>query len=177
MRSASHQRGQDFERAGRVAWRVVFEDFTAIGGLIGILTSPNGTRDAGVKRVLLVATHELFRQSFAQVLGASLDLQLEVVEASSFADARALTADLATEGLDAALVDIELPDGDGMALVREMSSGALHIPVLVLSAYLDPWHSDLAWQARQAGAKGLLSKMSSLEEAAAAVKRLTELGS
>lgn len=126
-----------------------------------------------MKRVLLVDPHELFRESFARALQSSPELEVEIVQASSFEEARTLIADLKTEGFDAALVDIELPDGDGTALVGEMRRATPRIRVLVLSSEVDPSHSGLARQTRQAGAEGLLSKMASLEEATAAVERLT----
>lgn len=134
-----------------------------------------------MKRVLLVDPHELFRESFARALQSSPELEVEILQSSSFEEARTLIADLKTEGFakgsakgfDAALVDIELPDGDGTALVGEMKRATPSIPVLVLSSDLDPAHSGLARLTRQAGAEGLLSKMASLEEATAAVKRLT----
>ena len=130
-----------------------------------------------MKRVLLVDPHELFRESFARALQASPELEVEIVQASSFEEARTLIADLKMEGFakgfDAALFDIEPPDGDGTALVDEMRCATPTVPVLVLSADLYPSRSGLARLTRQAGAEGLLPKMASLEEATAAVKRLT----
>lgn len=130
-----------------------------------------------MKRILLVDPHELFRESFARALQSSPELEVQIVQATSFEEARTLMADLRTagsaKGFDAALLDIELPDGDGTALVREMHRATPRIPVLVLSAELDLQHSDLERRTRQAGAVGLLTKMASLEEATAAVKRLT----
>lgn len=128
-----------------------------------------------MKRILLVAPHELFRESFARALGSSL--QVEIVQASSFKRGHALISDLMAgheeaEGFDVALVDTELSDRDGKALIRKMSHAVPRIPVLILSTSLDLSRSGLSWQARLAGADGLLSKMASLDEAATAVSRL-----
>ena len=73
-------------------------------------------------------------------------------------------------GLDAALIDVRLPDGDGLDLVRELNDGAAgRIPTLVLTAYLD----HMAARAMDAGAQGALSKVVSVPETTEAIKRLT----
>jgi DNA-binding response OmpR family regulator len=54
-----------------------------------------------------------------------------VTRAGSLADARAI---LATEALDLAIVDRMLPDGDGLALVREMRRGDDWTPAILLTA-------------------------------------------
>lgn len=97
-----------------------------------------------MKRILLVDPNDLFRESFARALQFSPELEVEMLQASSFDEARTLIADLKTEGFDAALVDIELPDGDGTALVSEMHRATPRVPTLVLSSDLDPARSGLA---------------------------------
>jgi two-component system response regulator DevR len=77
-------------------------------------------------------------------------------------------------GLDAALIDVRLPDGDGLDLVREINDGAaVRIPTLVLTAYLDP---TVAARAMDAGAQGALSKVVTVPETAEAINRLTSAG-
>lgn len=100
-----------------------------------------------MKRILLVAPHELFRESFARALGSSL--QVEIVQASSFKRGHALISDLMAgheeaEGFDVALVDTELSDRDGKALIRKMSHAVPRIPVLILSTSLDLSRSGLS---------------------------------
>jgi two-component system response regulator DevR len=111
-------------------------------------------REGGMeKRILLVEDNARFREDFA----------------------RALERALAAESLDAALIDVRLPDGDGLDLVRELHNGdaGAHIPTLVLTAYLD---HRVAAQAMDAGAKGALSKVVSVPETVEAIKRLTGSG-
>ena len=78
-------------------------------------------------------------------------------------------------GLDAALIDVTLPDGNGLDLVREIGDGGVGntIPTLVLTANLE--HS-VAARAMDAGAQGALSKVVSIPETAEAIKRLTDAG-
>jgi two-component system, OmpR family, catabolic regulation response regulator CreB len=77
-------------------------------------------------------------------------------------------------GLDAALIDVTLPDGNGLDLVREINDGAaIRIPTLVLTAGLD---HNLAAPAVDAGAQGAQSKTVSMPETVEAMKRLTGAG-
>jgi two-component system catabolic regulation response regulator CreB len=122
-------------------------------------------------RILLVEDNAEFRQTFTQALGLALaaeQLDVAFVESGSMADARER---LREGGLDAALIDVTLPDGNGLDLVREINDGLTDsIPTLVLTAGLD--HS-VAARAVEAGAQGAQSKTVSIPETAEAVKRLT----
>ena len=126
------------------------------------------------KRILLVEDNAQFRENFARALERALaadPLSVTFVEAGSLAEARER---LREGGLDAALIDVRLPDGDGLDLVRELNDGAAgRIPTLVLTAYLD---HTLAARAMDAGAKGALSKVVSVPETTEAIKRLTTSG-
>ncbi len=51
--------------------------------------------------------------------------------------ARAMRAELARGGIDVVLLDIMLPDGDGIELCREMRQGT-RLPVIMLTAQGDP---------------------------------------
>jgi two-component system catabolic regulation response regulator CreB len=123
------------------------------------------------KRVLLVEDNVEFRQAFTRALGLALAaerLDMMFVESGSMAEARAR---LREGGLDAALIDVTLPDGNGLDLVREINDGVTdRIPTLVLTAGLD--HS-VAARAVEAGAQGAQSKAVSMPETVEAVKRLT----
>jgi two-component system, OmpR family, catabolic regulation response regulator CreB len=121
------------------------------------------------KRILLVEDDAQFREAFTSALKLALapeQLDVGFVEAGSLAEARAR---LREGGLDAALIDVTLPDGNGLDLVREINDGAV-IPTLVLTAGLD--HA-VATQAVEAGAQGAQSKVVSMPETVEAIKLLT----
>ena len=122
-------------------------------------------------RILLVEDNAKFRQVFMHALGLALaaeQLDVTFVESGSMSEARAR---LQEGGLDAALIDVTLPDGNGLELVREINDGVTErIPTLVLTAGLD--HS-VAARAVEAGAQGAQSKTLSMPETVDAVKRLT----
>jgi two-component system, OmpR family, catabolic regulation response regulator CreB len=125
-----------------------------------------------VKRILFVEDNSDFRRAFTQALGEALapeQLDVAFVEAGSLAEARAR---LRAGGLDAALIDVTMPDGNGLDLVREMNNGAdTSIPTLVLTANLD---TSVAGRAMEVGAMGALSKLASMPETVGAIKRLTD---
>jgi CheY-like chemotaxis protein len=129
----------------------------------------------GTVRILLVEDDARFREAFTRALGQALArerLDVAFVEAGSLAEARTR---LREGGLDAALIDVTLPDGNGLDLVREIGDGGVGstIPTLVLTANLE--HS-VAARAMDAGAQGALSKVVSIPETAEAIKRLTDAG-
>ena len=74
-------------------------------------------REGGMeKRILLVEDNARFREDFARALERALaaeSLDVVFVEADSLAEARTR---LSEGGLDAALIDVRLPDGDGLDL-------------------------------------------------------------
>ena len=123
------------------------------------------------QRILLVEDDAWFREVFARALGRELaaeSLDVAFVGAGSLAEARDR---LREGGLDAALIDVGLPDGDGLDLVGEIHDGGVGspIPTLVLTAYLD---HRVAARAMDAGAQGALSKDLSVPETVGAIMRL-----
>ena len=128
------------------------------------------------KRILLVEDNEDFREAFASMLELALAPEIDVsfAQADSLAEAHTLLEK--EEGLDAALIDVGLPDGDGLDLVRELVGDVDRIaplPTLVITANLE--HS-VATRAIEAGARGALSKMVSLGETSEAVQTLVGAG-
>ena len=125
------------------------------------------------KRILLVEDDADFREVFARVVEEALapeQLDVAFVEAGSIAEARLR---LREGGLDAALIDVALPDGNGLDLVREINDGGVgdHQPTLVLTANLGTF---VAARAVEMGAKGALSKMVSVPETVDAIKMLVD---
>src|SRR5215203_5732459 len=124
------------------------------------------------KRILFVEEDAGFGRVFTHAMREALGdegLGVALAEAGFLAKARSR---LREGGLDAALIDVRLPDGNGLDLVREIHDGAV-IPTLVLTANLD--HA-VAAQAVEAGAQGAQSKVVSMPETVEAIKRLTEAG-
>ena len=95
--------------------------------------------------------------------------EFKVIEqASTLAEARRLSGE-SLKNVDVAVVDLGLPDGDGLNLVEDFSSSVSRITTLVLSASLEP--GRLA-RAVEAGAAGVLHKSTPIKEIVEAVRRL-----
>ena len=107
------------------------------------------------KRILLVASHNVFRESIARRLSREADL-----EVAGQAGSIAATRDMHLDGIDVVVIDPLLPDGNGIALIREMSAAYPDVLGLVFSHRPS---SALYHQARRAGAAEVLSTSVPLE--------------
>jgi len=120
------------------------------------------------KRILLVASHNAFRESLARRLSQESDLEV-VWQAGSIAATRGMHLD----GIYVAIIDPLLPDGNGMVLIREMSVAHPDAMALVFSHRPD---SALYHQARRAGAVDVLSTAAPVENCIAAIRRTGDYG-
>jgi two-component system response regulator DevR len=111
---------------------------------------------------LVVVHHNAFREALAMRLDQEDDLEV-AWQAGSVTDTR----DIHLDGVDVAVVDPFLPDGDGLELIREVSVANPNALALVLSHRLDP---ALYQQALGAGAVEVLSANMGLEEVIDAVR-------
>ena len=116
-------------------------------------------------RILLVEDHASFRQALALVFDREDEFEV-VAQAGSVAEAREA---IAANPVDAAVVDLALPDGSGANFIREIADGKMNVSTLVLSASLDP--SQFA-EAVEAGASGVLHKSAGLYDIVDAVRRI-----
>jgi two-component system nitrate/nitrite response regulator NarL len=114
--------------------------------------------------ILLVEDHVSFRQALAFMLEREPEFEV-VAQVGSVAEARALDGK-ALDEVEVAIVDLALPDGDGLDLLEDLSSRSV---ALVLSASLEP--SRFA-RAVEAGASGVLHKSTPIKEIVDAVRRL-----
>ena len=119
-----------------------------------------------MKRVLLIEDHALFRESLALLL--KWRLSLESVQAESLAEGRRVLG--AVEGVaDFAIIDLDLPDGDGTELIEQLHETKPDVPILAFSD-----DQSLAKRARvlAAGADEVLTKMTPDEQIIGVAKRL-----
>jgi two-component system nitrate/nitrite response regulator NarL len=120
----------------------------------------------GPIRVLLVEDHASFRQALAFML--EREPGFEVAEqVGSLAEARELDGET-LENVEVAIVDLALPDGDGLDLIEDFSSQPRTM-TLVLSASLEPGRFA---RAVEAGASGVLHKSTPIKDIVEAVRKL-----
>jgi DNA-binding NarL/FixJ family response regulator len=118
-------------------------------------------------RVLIADDDHLMRAGLAELLGA--DPAIEVVgEAGSGHTAVEQALRLAP---DVVLMDVRMPDGDGIAATRELARRAPAVHVLVVTTFEQ---DDYIFGALQAGASGFLLKRTRPEDLLAAVHTVAE---
>jgi DNA-binding NarL/FixJ family response regulator len=101
-------------------------------------------------RILLVEDHDVMRRALHAILPD--DGVRMAAEAGSIGVARALAP---RTDYDLALVDLGLPDGDGVELVAELHALRPYAPVVVFTASEEP---ETVLRALRAGAVGYLTK-------------------
>ena len=116
---------------------------------------------------MVVDDHDTFRDPLAFMLEREPDLTV-VARPRSLSEAR---EDLqsAEHAVDVAIVDLNLPDGSGTDLIRELRNSLPRATALVLSATTDQKH--LA-SAIEAGAAGVMHKSAPMSDLVEAVRRL-----
>jgi DNA-binding NarL/FixJ family response regulator len=121
-----------------------------------------------VIRVLLVDDHSSFRQPLAFMMQREPDLDV-VAQAGSLAEGRRVLKN--AKDVEVALVDLDLPDGNGADFVRDLRTANPQGMVMVLTASKD--RIQIA-RAVEAGAAGVLHKSASIAEIIDAVRGLSE---
>jgi DNA-binding NarL/FixJ family response regulator len=116
-----------------------------------------------LNRVLLVDDHATFREPLAFMFEREPEFEVKA-EAGSLAEARGML-----EGVDLAVVDLDLPDGNGTELIGELRAANPRGAVLVLTASAE---RDAYARAVEAGAAGVLHKSVRIKEVVGAARRL-----
>ena len=102
-------------------------------------------------RVFLMDDHEIVRQGLRTLLEAESDMEV-VGEASTAREALARVPALRP---DVAVLDVRLPDGDGISVCRELRSGLPDLACLMLTSFGD---DEALFSAIMAGAAGYVLK-------------------
>jgi DNA-binding NarL/FixJ family response regulator len=106
---------------------------------------------------LVVDDHPAFRRALTSALRMVKDIEvageagggIEAAAAAKHSDA------------DLVLMDLSMPDLDGIAAMRRIHADRPELPVVILTAHADP---GVEKEARKAGASGFLAKGTALED-------------
>jgi DNA-binding NarL/FixJ family response regulator len=114
-------------------------------------------------KILIVDDHALVRRGMGHVVRESFS-DAEIVEASSAAEAMEA---MATTGADIALVDVRMPDLDGLELLHDMRERWPNVPVIMLTSFD---HAHYVRRALAEGAAGYMLKDATPEDLEQAIK-------
>jgi DNA-binding NarL/FixJ family response regulator len=122
---------------------------------------------AGRVRVLLVDDDDLMRAGLRAVL--SSDAEIEVVGEAG--DGRAAIGEARRRRPDVVLMDVRMPDLDGISATRELLAASPDVKVAMRTTFEE---DDYIFGALSAGASGFLLKRTKPEELIAAIHTLAE---
>jgi DNA-binding NarL/FixJ family response regulator len=118
-------------------------------------------------RIMVVDDHDTFRDPLAFMLEREPDFTV-VARPRSLSEAREVLEN--TElAVDVAIVDLNLPDGSGTDLIKDLRGSRARAQALVLSAISEQRH--LA-EAIESGAAGVMHKSTPMSDLVEAVRRL-----
>lgn len=120
-------------------------------------------------RVVICDDHAIVRKGVREILSETADIQV-VGEAGSWQDLLAL---LTGSDVDLVLLDISMPDRNGLDILKQLKYERPALKVLMLSMYPE---EQYAVRALKAGAAGYLTKESALDELVRAVRKVSEGG-
>ena len=116
-------------------------------------------------RVLIADDHSIVRQGLRQILSDTDDLTV-AAEASNGVEA---LQQLRQDEYDAVLMDVSMPDRNGIDALKLIRKEFPRLPVLMLSMYPE---EQYAIRALKAGAAGYLNKQSAPEQLVTAIRQV-----
>jgi DNA-binding NarL/FixJ family response regulator len=130
------------------------------------VVDPADAREANANdqiRVIVIDDHEMFAESLARVLGQVDDIAVVAI-AQTCADGLAAAL---RHRPDVAVVDYQLPDGDGAELATRIRAASPQTQIVILTAIAD---DQVALAAIEAGCAGFLTKDKAFDELVLAVR-------
>jgi DNA-binding NarL/FixJ family response regulator len=124
-------------------------------------------RENGLRkhRILIVEDHPVTREGFAHLINCQADLEV----CGQADNAAGAVVQIAVQRPDLVIVDISLPDSNGIELIKDIR--ALHpaLPMLVLSTHDEGLYAE---RAVRAGAQGYIMKQASTREVMDAIRMI-----
>jgi DNA-binding NarL/FixJ family response regulator len=120
---------------------------------------------SSAKRLLIVDDHPMMRTGLAQLINNEYDLKV-CAEADNAGQAINVVA---KQKFDLALVDISLPDKNGLELIKDLRSLKPDLPILVVSMHDEMTYAE---RALRAGARGYIMKQEGGEKFLQAIRKV-----
>lgn len=115
------------------------------------------------RRILLADDHQIVRNGLRQLINGEADLEV-CAEAATSAETLTL---LRRQDFDVLLLDISMPDRDGMDTLRLLRTHRADLPVLIISAYAE---EQYALNMLRAGANGYIRKDADVDDILTAIR-------
>lgn len=120
--------------------------------------------------VIIADDHVLFREGLAQIL----ETEPDIIVAAQASTGREVLSHLEEMDADLIIMDITMPDMDGIEATESIMADHSDVAVLVLSAHED---RETLFRSIEAGARGYLLKDTAPDELASAIRTVSEGGS
>ena len=118
-----------------------------------------------MKKILLVDDHSIVRAGLRSLIDLESDMRVEGEAASGFEALQKVR----NEAYDIVVLDISMPDKNGVDTLHDLKHVAPDLPVLILSGYAE---QQYALNLIRSGCKGYLSKDASPEEIIKAIRTI-----
>lgn len=118
-----------------------------------------------MKKILLVDDHSIVRQGLKNLIELESDLEV-TGEAASGVEALKL---IRSNSYDVVILDISMPDKNGVDTLHDLKHIAPNLPVLILSVYAE---AQYALNLIRSGCKGYLSKDADSDEIIKAIRTI-----
>jgi two-component system, NarL family, invasion response regulator UvrY len=122
-------------------------------------------------KVLVCDDHLIVRQGIKQILADADDIDV-ISEANNGPEAIRLVRE-ANGNIDVVLLDIAMPQRDGLDMLKQFKSEFPKLPVLILSTYSDKQYAVFSLKL---GAAGYLNKSADSEQMIAAIRKVAQGG-
>jgi DNA-binding NarL/FixJ family response regulator len=120
-------------------------------------------------KILVVDDHSIVREGLKQILADSAEM-IVAGEASSGQEAM---QKIRAGGFDMVVMDISLPDRNGLEVLEQVKAFSPKLQVLILSMHAEEQYATRAFKA---GASGYLTKESASEQLIAAIQKVAQGG-
>jgi len=120
-------------------------------------------------RIIIADDHAIVREGMKQILSETTD----IVVADEAINGQEVLKKVWKNNYDVAVLDITMPHGGGLEILKQIKKGRPKLPVLILSMHPE---DQYAVRALKAGAAGYLTKQSIPEELIRAIRKIFQGG-
>ena len=119
-----------------------------------------------LKTFLIIEDHLLFAQALSELISAIDNLTC----CGILTKGENAVSEIVEKNPDIVLLDLNLPDINGIEIIKQIRKSGIQTPILVISMLIDP---IIVGKALEAGANGFVPKNTSIEELSSALEHIS----